>query len=108
MKNMDNKRKAVYYFGANEPGELLLLDMMKEFEKELANFRFVPVVSEPEESEAHGYETGLVTDAVERGVKNAKECEAYLCGSPGMINAVIKVLVGLGVSEERIFYDKFE
>jgi len=108
MKNTDNKREAVYYFGANESRELFLVDMMREFEKQLANFRFVPVVSEPEDSEAHGYETGLVTDAVERGVKNATECEAYLCGSPGMINAVIKVLAGLGMSEEKIFYDKFE
>jgi Na+-transporting NADH:ubiquinone oxidoreductase subunit F len=108
MKNTDNKREAVYYFGANESRELFLVDMMREFEKQLANFRFVPVVSEPEDSEAHGYETGLVTDAVERGVKNATECEAYLCGSPGMINAIIKVLTGLGVSEDKIFYDKFE
>ena len=108
MKNTDNKREAVYYFGANEARELFLVDMMKEFEKQLANFRFVPVMSEPEESDAHGHETGLVTDAVERGVKNGTECEAYLCGSPGMINAVIKVLAGLGMSEEKIFYDKFE
>lgn len=108
MKNTDNKREAVYYFGANEPRELFLVDMMREFEKQLANFRFVPVVSEPEDSDAHNYETGLVTHAVERGVKNATECEAYLCGSPGMINAVIKVLAGLGMSEDKIFYDKFE
>jgi Na+-transporting NADH:ubiquinone oxidoreductase subunit F len=92
MKNTDNKRKTIYYFGANEPGELLLLDLMREFEKQLVNFRFVPVVSEPEDSDADGCETGLVTDAVERGVKNATECEAYLCGSPGMIDAAIKVL----------------
>ncbi len=108
MKNTNNKRETVYYFGANEPRELLLVDMMREFEKQLANFRFVPVVNEPEENDAHGYETGLVTDAVERGAKNGTECEAYLCGSPGMINAVIKVLTGLGMSEDKIFYDKFE
>ncbi|MHC4693617.1 MAG: FAD-binding oxidoreductase [Planctomycetota bacterium] len=108
MKNTDNKRKAVYYFGANEPGELLLLDLMREFENQLADFRFVPVVCEPEDSDVIGCEIGLVTHAVERDLKNAAECEAYLCGSPGMINAVIKVLEGLGVSEEKIFYDKFE
>jgi Na+-transporting NADH:ubiquinone oxidoreductase subunit F len=108
MKNTDNKRKAIYYFGANESRELLLVDLMREFEKQLANFRFVPVVSEPEENGADGCEKGLVTDAVERGLKNATECEAYLCGSPGMIDAAIKVLRELGVSEEKIFYDKFE
>jgi Na+-transporting NADH:ubiquinone oxidoreductase subunit F len=108
MKNMDNKRETVYYFGANESRELLLVDLMREFEKQLANFRYVPVVSEAGGSDADGCETGLVTDAVERGLKNATECEAYLCGSPGMIYAAIKVLRELGVSEEKIFYDKFE
>jgi Na+-transporting NADH:ubiquinone oxidoreductase subunit F len=83
MKNTDNKRKAVYYFGANEPGELLLLDLMREFENQLADFRFVPVVCEPEDSDVIGCEIGLVTHAVERDLKNAAECEAYLCGAGG-------------------------
>jgi len=39
--------------------------------------------------------------------KNGSKSEAYLCGSPGMIDACIKVLTELGVSEDRIFYDKF-
>jgi Na+-transporting NADH:ubiquinone oxidoreductase subunit F len=107
MRNTGNKRKAVYYFGANEPRELLLVDLMREFEKELADFRFVPVVFEPGDSDAAGYEKGLVTDAVERDLKNGEECEAYLCGSPGMIDAAIKVLRGLGVESDKIFYDKF-
>ena len=52
-------------------------------------------------------ETGLVTQAVERNVKNAGGCEGYLCGSPGMIDAAIKVLKNLGMSEDKIYYDKF-
>lgn len=108
MKNTQNKRKAVYYFGANEPDELYLVDLMKEFERELADFRFVPVVSGPCEDGALGCEMGLVTHAVERNLKNAAECEAYLCGSPGMIDASIDVLEKLGMSEDKIFYDKFE
>jgi Na+-transporting NADH:ubiquinone oxidoreductase subunit F len=108
MKNTDSKRKTIYYFGANEPQELLLIDLMKKFEKQLANFRFVPVVCEPEDSDVLGCEIGLVTHAVQRNLKNATECEAYLCGSPGMIDAVVKVLRELGVSGEKIFYDKFE
>ncbi|MHC4656868.1 MAG: FAD-binding oxidoreductase [Planctomycetota bacterium] len=108
MKNTGNKRKAIYYFGANEPRELLLIDLMKEFEKQLAKFRFVPVVCEAEDSDVLGCEIGLVTHAVQRNLKNATECEAYLCGSPGMIDSVVKVLGGLGVSGDKIFYDKFE
>ncbi len=108
MKNTQNKRKATYFFGANQPRDLFLLDLMKEFEKQLPDFHFVPVLSEPNGAGHLEYEKGLVTDAVRRNLKNATKSEAYLCGSPGMIEAAIKVLLELGMSEEKTFYDKFE
>ena len=39
---------------------------------------------------------------------DSSECEAYLCGSAGLIDSAIKVLTDLGTREEAIFYDKFE
>lgn len=108
MKNVGNKRKATYYFGANKVNELFLLDEMKAFESDLADFKFVPVVATPQDGEKWTGETGFVTEAVRRDLKNASECEAYLCGSPGMIDASIKVLTELGMREEAVFYDKFE
>jgi Na+-transporting NADH:ubiquinone oxidoreductase subunit F len=108
MKNTGNKRKATYYFGANKANDLYLGDLMNQFETELADFKFVPVVATPEEGQNWNGEKGLVTEAVQRNVKNAEECEAYLCGSPGMIDAAIAILKKLGVGENRIFYDKFE
>jgi Na+-transporting NADH:ubiquinone oxidoreductase subunit F len=108
MKNTGNRRKATYYFGANTVKELFLLDEMKAFESELEDFRFVPIVAAPEKDEEWDGERGLVTEAVQRNLKNASECEGYLCGSPGMIDASIKVLLELGMREEEIFFDKFE
>lgn len=108
MKTTGNKRKAIYYFGANKVKELFLVDEMRIFEAELNDFQFVPVVAAPEEDENWTGQKGLVTEVIQRNFKNASECEAYLCGSPGMIDAAIKVLEKLGMSEGRIFYDKFE
>jgi len=108
MKNTNNKRKATYFFGANKIKELFLLDIMKEFESNLADFKFVPVITSPQQNENWNGETGLVTEAVQRTLKNASDCESYLCGSPGMIDAAIKTLLELGMSEERIFFDKFD
>jgi len=107
MENTGSKREAVYYFGANVVKEMFYLDLMRRFESELQAFRFVSVVAKPAEGETWDGETGLVTQAVQRGVKNGAICEAYLCGSPGMIDASIKVLQDLGVTNDRIFYDKF-
>ena len=108
MKNTDNKRPATYYFGANTTKDLFLRKQMKWFESQLSDFRFMPAVSTPEDDQDWAGETGLITEAVRRNLKNASESEAYLCGSPGMIDASIKVLIELGMSEEKIFYDKFE
>jgi len=108
MKNTGNKRKTTYYFGANNVKELFHLELMRQFESELADFRFVPTVAAPDAGETWDGQKGLVTETVKRDLKNAPECEAYLCGSPGMIDAGIKVLKELGMTEDRIFYDKFE
>lgn len=107
MKNTGNHRKATYYFGANKVKELCLGDLMSQFESELTDFTYIPVVAAPEEDERWDGERGLVTKAVERNLKNADQYEAYLCGSPGMIDAAIEALKKIGVSEDKIFYDKF-
>jgi Na+-transporting NADH:ubiquinone oxidoreductase subunit F len=108
MRNTSNKRKARYYFGANKVRELCLVELMRQFESELAGFKFIPIVASRDEEERWDGEQGLVTEAVERTLKDAEQCEAYLCGSPGMIDAAVEVLKKLGVTEDRIFYDKFE
>jgi Na+-transporting NADH:ubiquinone oxidoreductase subunit F len=107
MKNTGNKRAATYYFGANKVDELFLTERMRQFESELPGFHYVPVVARPEEGRAWEGQTGLVTEAVQREGKNAAQSEAYLCGSPGMIDASINVLKQLGMDQARIFYDKF-
>ena len=49
----------------------------------------------------------LITEVVDRHVTDGSNVEAYLCGSPGMIDACIRVLLSKGVAEENIYYDKF-
>jgi len=108
IKNTQNRRKATYYFGSNKVEDLFMLDEMRQFEEELGDFKFVPVVASPGKDEQWDGEVGLVTEAVERGLLNASECEAYLCGSPGMIEACRKLLVKMGMGEDKIFFDSFE
>jgi Na+-transporting NADH:ubiquinone oxidoreductase subunit F len=107
MKNTNCKRRAVFFFGANKAKELFELDLMKQFENDLVDFRFIPAVTAPDPDEKWQGQTGLITEVVRRNVKNAADHEAYLCGSPGMVDAAVKVLVELGLAEDKIFYDKF-
>ncbi len=107
MEKSQNPRPAQYFFGARSKRDLFLLDEMKALETSIPNFTFIPALSEPLEEDNWEGEIGLITDVVHRNVKDASLSEAYLCGSPGMIDACIKVLSDLGVREDCIFYDKF-
>lgn len=107
MVNIRCEREAVYFFGANTVRDLFMAEEMKEFTEKLPGFRFVPVLSRPEEGSGWTGETGLVTEALRRHFPDCSIHEAYLCGSPGMIDATVKVLTEGGMPPERIFYDKF-
>ncbi len=107
MAGKGSARQATYFFGAQSKRDLFLLDEMRELERRLPRFRFVPALSRPAPEDAWTGETGLITAVLDRHVTDGREMEAYLCGSPGMIDASIRVLAAKGVAAERIFYDKF-
>ena len=107
MVNINCTRPAIYFFGVNTLKDIYFVDEMKAFESQLANYRFLPVVARPEEGSGWTGETGLVTEALGRQIDDMSQYEAYLCGSPGMLDATIKVLTERGMPLENIFYDKF-
>jgi Na+-transporting NADH:ubiquinone oxidoreductase subunit F len=107
MAEKGNSRKLSYFYGAQGKKDLVLPDEMAEIAAKLPNGSYVPVLSNADEGDNWEGETGFVTDAVARYLETGENVEAYLCGSPGMIDACIKVLTGKGVPEELIYYDKF-
>jgi Na+-transporting NADH:ubiquinone oxidoreductase subunit F len=107
MAEKGTQRRAMYIFGARSKRDLFLVDEMKALEDKLADFTYIPALSQPQPEDGWEGETGRVTDVLERKMDSAADSEAYLCGSPGMIEAVVEVLKGKGMSEEKIYYDKF-
>jgi Na+-transporting NADH:ubiquinone oxidoreductase subunit F len=100
-------RPVRYFFGARTEKDLFLVDEMRAFEKQLPDFRFIPALSRPEPGSSWTGERGLITEVVARHLPDAGETEAYLCGSPGMIDACVALLKSKGIPDSRIFYDKF-
>jgi len=107
MCEQRNSRRATYYFGAVQRRDLFEVETMRRLERELPDFTFIPALSQPDPADDWSGETGRITEVLDRHVTDARECEAYLCGSPGMIDAAIAVLTRKGLPAERIFYDKF-
>lgn len=100
-------RKVRYFFGAKAVRDLYYTKELRELEKEYPNFQYVPALSSPLPDDKWDGETGLITDVLDRLSGDISESEAYLCGSPGMIDACIKVLKKNGVKNENVYYDKF-
>lgn len=102
-----SQRRIRYFFGARTERDLFLVDEMRELERALPGLRFIPALSAPEPGSGWTGETGLVTAVLERHVTSVENAEAYLCGSPGMINATLAVLRKKGMPVERIYFDSF-
>ena len=74
-------RKATYFFGARTTRDLFLVEEMRELEKKLPRFRFVPALSAPTEEDNWEGETGLITEVLERHLKDGNNVEA-VCHQP--------------------------
>jgi len=103
----NSQRRMVYFFGARSQKDLYLTEYFRGFEKKMENFTFVPVLSQPKPEDGWQGKTGYIPQFFKEFIKNPQNSEAYLCGSPGMIAAIIKGLKESGISEKNIYYDKF-
>lgn len=107
MEEKGIRRRATYFFGALTQKDLFLVEELRAMEKRHDWFTFVPALSKEPEGSGWTGEQGLITEVLARHVPDTSAHEAYLCGSPGMIDAAIAVLKKGGMPESKIFYDKF-
>lgn len=96
-----------YFFGARTTKDLYLTEEMQAFEQVFNEFEYVPVLSQSSPEENWAGKTGLIMPYFKDAIRDPKNTEAYLCGSPGMISAVTKALKENGVEDNKIYYDSF-
>jgi propane monooxygenase reductase subunit len=100
-------RKATFFYGARTRADLCFETELRELERRLPNFRYLPALSEAGADDSWAGETGLITDVVRRHASDLTGAHAYVCGPPPMVEAALPLLASLGVEEKRIYYDKF-
>jgi Na+-transporting NADH:ubiquinone oxidoreductase subunit F len=102
------KRKTTLFFGARTRKDLYYYQALKSFERQIGHFTFIPILSRPTEEDQWDGERGRVTKLMEKHIPEAAPIDAYICGSPAMVQSCVDLLKEKGISEERILYDKFE
>lgn len=105
LSKKECKRRIVFFFGARTVKDLFLVDAMREYEKKMADFTFLPVISQPQESPEWKGLTGYIPPYLEKHLRDPDNTEGYLCGSPALIAVTEKRMKELGIS--KIYYDSF-
>lgn len=111
LGRIKSKRKMTYWYGARSLREMFYVEDFDKLAKENKNFTWHVALSEPlPEDNWKGY-TGFIHQVLfDEYLKNhpaPEDCEYYMCGPPVMNQAVINMLLNLGVEPENIMLDDF-
>ena len=104
------ERPIRFFYGARTRRDLFYLEEFAALTAKLPDFRFIPALSHAEPDDAWTAETGFIHDVVARTLRVEGfegEIDAYTCGPPPMIDAVLPILQMAGLEPERIHFDKF-
>jgi NAD(P)H-flavin reductase/ferredoxin len=95
------------YWGVRTTEDLYLLDQMRAWEREHANFRFVPVLSHADADTSWTGRRGLVHEAMLADHPDLAGYEVYACGSVRMVEAAVPDFLAHGLAEQFCFSDAF-
>ncbi len=101
-------RSCWLFFGCRTTKDIFYLQEFQKLAKEHPNFHVVYALSdELNKDEKWNGETGFIHLAVDKYLTTKVARQAFLCGPPPMIEAVMRVLEEKGVNPDDIFYDEF-
>jgi CDP-4-dehydro-6-deoxyglucose reductase len=100
------QRPMTLYWGVRSERDLYLPDLPRRWADEHPNFRYVPVLSEPD-ADWTG-RRGFVHEAVLEDHPDISDYDVYVSGPPVMVEASRATFEARGLSMDHIFSDAFE
>ena len=111
FRRVATDRKVSFWYGARSMREAFYMEDFDSIATENDNFEWHLALSEPLPEDNWTGLTGFIHQVLyERYLKDhssPEDCEYYICGPPMMNDAVIQMLVNLGVEQENIMFDDF-
>lgn len=101
------KRQIYLYWGVKQLRDLYLPELPDRWAREHANFRYIPVLSEPAPEDDWQGRTGLVHEAILADFPELKGHEIYACGSVRMVESIFPFLKKQGAEDGACFSDAF-
>ena len=105
---IDEYRPLVLYWGVRAKADLYLPDLPEQWRARAHNFKYVPVLSEPDPDDRWKGRTGFVHQAVLDDYADLSGHQVYACGGPAMIEAARKSFTsGRGLDAAEFHADSF-
>lgn len=97
------------FYSNRRPEDAAFMDVLRQLEKENANFKFVPTMSEMSKSaQTWNGETGFINqEMLGRHLAGLQGPIYYIAGPPVMVTAMRQMLTGAGVDEDDIRTEEF-
>jgi Na+-transporting NADH:ubiquinone oxidoreductase subunit F len=111
LRRLHTQRKVTFWYGARSLREAFYVEEFNQLQEENPNFKWHLALSDPQPEDNWSGHTGFIHQVLyDNYLKEhpaPEDCEFYMCGPPMMNQAVIKMLVDLGVARENILLDDF-
>ncbi len=101
------QRPIELYWGVSNVNDFYMLDLAKSWARDHANFRIVPVLSDPADADAWQGRTGFVHEAMLHDHANLDGYEAYVCGSVKMVDTAVPEFLAHGLGSDACYSDAF-
>jgi Na+-transporting NADH:ubiquinone oxidoreductase subunit F len=101
-------RSCWLFFGCRTTADIFYLDEFKALNRQHPGFHVVYALSGPlQPDEKWDGDKGFIHLSVDKYLEPGTKRQAFLCGPPPMVEAVMRILAERGLRPEDMFYDKF-
>ena len=111
FETLQTDLKVSFWYGARSSDDLFYQEYFEKLEADNLNFSFHVSLSEPKPDDNLKWNVGFIHEYLLNSYlashNQPGEIEYYLCGPPAMIEAALKMLKRLGVSDDMIAFDEF-
>lgn len=102
------KQAITLYWGARAQPDLYLDALARQWEKDIASFKYIPVLSDEEKDSDWTGRTGFVHQAILADHPDLSAYSIYAAGPPVMIDALTNNLPANGLDTEFFYTDSFD
>ena len=107
IRKVGNKGRITLFFGTQYRKDLYGIDELREMEKTMPFFTFVPTLSREGSDSGWAGERGRVTDLISKRIPKGADIDVYICGNAEMVDSCEDLLAKKKIPLDRIYYDKF-